>query len=67
LNFFPSKKKPQQKFRHELDQLLAGRKGAEFGARLHHAEDGIASDDANDLGRAVTGAAHDGHLIDVCA
>ena len=67
LNFFPPKKEPQQKFRRELDQLLAGRKGAEFGARLHHAKNGIARDDANDLGRAVAGAAHDGHLIDVRA
>src|SRR5258708_4714239 len=47
--------------------LLACRQWTEFGARLHHAEDGIARDDANDLGRAVAGAAHDGHLIDIRA
>ena len=67
IEFSPPKKKRQQKFRRELDQLLGCGKRTEFRARLHHAEDGIARDDAHDLGRAVTGAAHHGHLIDVRA
>jgi hypothetical protein len=67
IEFFLPKKKPQQKFRREQGQLLGCGKRTEFGARLHDPEDGVARDDAHDLGRAVTGAAHDGHLIDVRA
>src|SRR5260370_24279470 len=48
-------------------RLPAGRKRAKFGARLHHAQNGIARDDANDLRRAVCDTTHDGHLVDIRA
>src|SRR5205807_3590315 len=50
-----------------LISLPAGRQWAKLRACLHHAEDGIARDDSNDLGSAVAGAAYHGHLIDIRA
>src|SRR5204863_73134 len=47
----------------ECDHAFA----AKLGARLHHAEDGIARDDANNLRRAFLRAAHHGHLVHVRA
>src|SRR6266480_1590393 len=48
-------------------QLPAGGNRTEFGTRLHDAENGVAGDHSNDLGRIVAGAAHHGHLIDIRA
>ena len=38
---------------------------AEFGAGLDNAEDGVAADDADDVGAVVGRTADDWHLIDV--
>src|SRR5260370_16767085 len=63
----PEEQIPTKKRCWERSQLPACGKRAEFRARLHHAEDGVARDDANNLGRATGDTAHDGHLIDVPA
>lgn len=40
-------------------------KRAEFGARAHDAENGIASDHSDDVSGAIVGTGDDGHLVDV--
>src|SRR5258708_7731461 len=67
LTFIPPKSELQQKLPVERGRLPACGQRAKFGARLHHAQNGIARDDANDLRRAVCDATHDGHLIDIGA